>query len=369
MNITFTLSSIIKNESEVLPRMLDSVKKLVTDYVIVDTGSTDNTIPMLLARNITPHFREFTDFGESRTHALQLAFKLCGYSQYTYIVLLDADMELVVNDKDLLLTTLQNEEPDIVLLYQSLGSVQYKNIRMIKASLKDAFYEGCTHEYIQTPEKSKELTLPMDVVYIKDHGDGGCKSDKFERDKRLLEAAINSNPCARYTFYLAQTYKDLGEHQNAINMYHKRIDLGGWIEEVCFSRCCLVDLYLKQNEEHKAVEQALLIRASGRLRPEPFHSLCEYYRNKGDIPEAVKYFSLAQISIHYVRNEIPLFYDTNMEEYHLPFQEFMLWYYIHTKYRGAVKELAKYLLNHPKLPSNMRDCVKVNYDKFYALEE
>ena len=35
--------AIVKNEEEILRTMLDSVKSLVDEYIICDTGSTDNT--------------------------------------------------------------------------------------------------------------------------------------------------------------------------------------------------------------------------------------------------------------------------------------------------------------------------------------
>ena len=41
--ITISLCMIVKNEERVLKRCLDSVKDLVDEIVIVDTGSTDAT--------------------------------------------------------------------------------------------------------------------------------------------------------------------------------------------------------------------------------------------------------------------------------------------------------------------------------------
>ena len=41
--ITISLCMIVKNEEAVLARCLDSVKEVVDEIVIVDTGSTDKT--------------------------------------------------------------------------------------------------------------------------------------------------------------------------------------------------------------------------------------------------------------------------------------------------------------------------------------
>lgn len=41
----------------------------------------------------------------------------------------------------------------------------------------------------------------MKGVWIDDRGDGGCKSDKFERDARLLAQGLNEEPNnVRYMF-------------------------------------------------------------------------------------------------------------------------------------------------------------------------
>ena len=42
--ITISLCMIVKNEEEVLSRCLDSVQGAVEEIIIVDTGSTDNTV-------------------------------------------------------------------------------------------------------------------------------------------------------------------------------------------------------------------------------------------------------------------------------------------------------------------------------------
>ena len=41
--ISISLCMIVKNEEDILARCLDSVKELVDEIVIVDTGSTDGT--------------------------------------------------------------------------------------------------------------------------------------------------------------------------------------------------------------------------------------------------------------------------------------------------------------------------------------
>jgi glycosyltransferase involved in cell wall biosynthesis len=71
------LNMIVKNEAKVLPRLLRSVKDYIDYYVIVDTGSTDQTID-LIQQEMSEygiegevHQREWVNFGVNRQQALE----------------------------------------------------------------------------------------------------------------------------------------------------------------------------------------------------------------------------------------------------------------------------------------------------------
>lgn len=90
--ITVSLCMIVKNESKVLSRCLDSVADLVDEIVIVDTGSTDDTVA--IARLYTDKVYDFKwidDFSAARNYA----FSLC---ECDYIYSADADE--IINDEN-----------------------------------------------------------------------------------------------------------------------------------------------------------------------------------------------------------------------------------------------------------------------------
>lgn len=358
------LNSIVKNEEQTLPRMIDSVSGLVSDYIIVDTGSEDNTPDILSSKEIKVHQRKFDNFESSRTHALHLAINSIPESERdtTYILLLDADMVLKVENQAMLLKTLEQENPDIVLIYQKAGGLLYKNVRMVRASLANIRYIGVTHEYLSYPDGSKLFDIPESITWIDDCCDGGSRHEKLARDRRLLE---NTEQNVRTLFYLAQTYRDMKLYDLAVETYKKRIDVGGWIEEIIYSRYVLIKLYLEVFKDiNSAVIQAQIIQESERPRPEPFYLLCTYFRSINNIPEAVKYLTAAQLSICTVQDNIPLFYETSIEEL-IAFEEYLLWYHMHPKFRGQVKELADQLMTSTTLPPEHKECVQSNYSKFY----
>jgi tetratricopeptide (TPR) repeat protein len=229
---TLCLNMIVKNESKIITRLFDSVCSIIDCYCICDTGSTDNTVSL-----ITEYFDKkgipgkvvvepFKNFCHNRNVALQSCL---GMSEY--VLFLDADMILETKNfnKKLLAAA------DCFYILQGNESFYYQNMRIVRNDGKYK-YVGVTHEYIDTPSGNKTSGFQKDELFIRDIGDGGAKHDKFERDIRLLLDGIKEEPNnVRYYFYLANSYHDSGRFGEAINVYKKRIELGGWIEEVWYS--------------------------------------------------------------------------------------------------------------------------------------
>ncbi len=221
---------IVKNEEKIIERCLESAKNVVDCISICDTGSTDNTIQIIeqfMQKNAIPgkvHKHAWKNFGHNRTlsfEAAQTTLKQLGIPlSSTYLLLLDADMMLEVDpafNKNLL-----NE--DSYLMSQVNCSQVYYNTRLIRASLPWQCL-GVTHEYWSCKIPTDESKL--DTLRINDRDDGGCKSDKFERDIRLLLEGLKNEPeNERYMFYLAQSYKSINNYNESIKWYLERIKKG-----------------------------------------------------------------------------------------------------------------------------------------------
>ncbi len=80
-----SLCMIVKNEEQLLPSCLNSVKDLVDEIIVVDTGSTDKTIEIAKSFGAKIFFFEWVnDFAAARTESLKYATK-------EWILVLDAD--------------------------------------------------------------------------------------------------------------------------------------------------------------------------------------------------------------------------------------------------------------------------------------
>jgi glycosyltransferase involved in cell wall biosynthesis len=246
--------SMIKNESRIIKRCIQSALPVADAICICDTGSTDTTVEVL-----TEYFKDFSvpakvfngpnhlwkNFGYNRSQSFLAAVEFCnelGWDpEHTYAIALDADMELKPQpafDKQSL-TAIGYK------MIQKNAALEYYNTRFLKLGHKWCC-TGVTHEYWDGGETD---TITFDKMYISDIGDGGCKDDKFERDVRLLEQGLIDSPNnPRYLFYLAQSYKDNQQIDKSIELYKRRITAGGWYEEVWYSMYIIMKLYAQKGQ-------------------------------------------------------------------------------------------------------------------------
>jgi tetratricopeptide (TPR) repeat protein len=231
-SLTLCLNMIVKNESKIITRLFDSVVTIIDSYCICDTGSTDDTVDIIKTyfsqKNIPGIIvsEPFKDFCHNRNFALKSAVGLSDY-----ILLMDADMKLEINN----FTKQDLTFADSFNILQGNDSFYYQNMRIVR---NNGLYSYCgvTHEYINVPSANIMRSFSKTQLFIRDIGDGGSKSNKFERDIKLLTDGIKDEPNnVRYHFYLANSYFDHGDFKDAIEMYTKRIQLGGWNQEVWYS--------------------------------------------------------------------------------------------------------------------------------------
>ena len=249
------LTMIVKNESKIIKRCLDSLKEHIDYWVIVDTGSTDGTQEMIKKHleNIPGELHEskFISFGHNRTESLNLS-----KGKGKYILLMDADYEFKVMEKDFKkYITKQNAEGYLLTEGGGLnkdGSYKgfnYRNKIILRNDL-DWVFRGSPHEVADLKGDRDPLCEIYDGAWIHNRYDGGSKSEKYTRDIKLLRKDLQDDPNNdRAMFYLGESYIHLAEQKginegqecvellkNAIECYKKRSEMKNtWSQEVYFS--------------------------------------------------------------------------------------------------------------------------------------
>jgi glycosyltransferase involved in cell wall biosynthesis len=339
----------IRNESKIIQRCLKSVEGVVDAFCVHDTGSTDNTCDLvrefLVGRSGCLSTSEWKDFGHNRTLSFQNAQTYVRDTlkwdlEKTYGLLLDADM---VFNPGTLRTQGLTEKGYTVL--QMNGTLEYPNCRLIR--MDHAWVcRGVTHEYWDGP------TTPLSkaVCWIDDRNDGGCKSDKFERDARLLEEGLEKEPDnVRYMFYLAQTYHCIGRDKDAIQMYKKRFRAGGWDEERWYSLYMIGQSYHKLKEIAKFEKYMNLAYEFRPSRAEPLHKLAKYFRETSQHYKCYHYI-LAGKKIPMSPDS--LFVETEVYTDFFHYEETICLYYLNNKKDGLRRSM-EYMLTKNSNCSNV----------------
>jgi glycosyltransferase involved in cell wall biosynthesis len=286
------LNMIVKNEMANLDRCLRSVADHIACWVICDTGSSDGTQKFIrdffAERNIPGelHSFPFIDFAQARNAALDCAY--ASSLAYDYLLLTDADMELIVEDKEF---RAKLGAPYYDVLQRS--DISYWNSRLVCRNAR-ARYRGVTHEYLDVPHGDGQR---LAGIWFKDHASGANRANKFERDIRLLRLGLKQEPeNPRYWFYLAQSYKDAGRISEAAEAYAKRAAMGGWDEEAWYAQLqearCLRDL----KDEGGFLRCALAAFNQRPHRAEPLYDLARFYRERG-MNEASALFAEAGLAL------------------------------------------------------------------------
>lgn len=292
---TLCLNMIVKNESKIITRLFDSVSPIIDSYCICDTGSTDNTIELIesyfASKNIPGKVVQepFVDFAYNRTFALSAC-----QGMSDYVILLDADMVLKIGNfnKEKL------RESDTCCLLQGNDSFYYQNMRIVKNN-GNYKYTGVTHEYVDIPPGNHNVNIGKNELFILDIGDGGSKNDKFERDIRLLLKGIEDEPGnVRYHFYLANSYKDSGNFEKAIEYYKKRIELKDWEQEVWYSNYNIANIYEHLGKMGDAIYYWLEAYNINPKRLENVYKIVHYYRNTGKSINAKLFYDAAKSLMH-----------------------------------------------------------------------
>lgn len=308
---TVCLNMIVKNESKIITRFLQNIVDFIDFFVIIDTGSEDNT-PIYI-QNFFKNYNhikgiiikeEFIDFGTNRNRAL----KYCqGIGDY--ILLLDADHLLNYNPKDI--NILKNLELDAYSILQGDENYSCQNIRIIKNN--NAFiYKGLTHEVLIALKEVKLKILDKNLISIQDLADGDNRKDKISRDIKLLNIEIESDPgYSRPYFYLANTYFSINVLEKAIEYYKSRIVFGGWNEEMYFSNYRLGLIYIKKKDYKKAIYYFLEAYNCQPKRCENLYYLKKIYNLEGKKFLENLFDLLIKNNLKYDYREF-LFYDKNI---------------------------------------------------------
>lgn len=231
--VTVALMAIVKDEGDVLHRSLASARDFIDAWIILDTGSTDNTEELIgLFLDEIPgelHHTEWSDFSTCRNELLELARNAETPAEWWLTI--DADMEIEAHDG---LREWLSADPDpAVDAWQveiAENDVRWRRPCLIRSTYPWE-YVGPVHEYLNTAEA---FTRPLLGLTLRHFGHPTTREGKWEEYVELLTPGADAGD-PRAVFYLADTLKILGRTEEAAAMYERRAAMGSWEEEAWYA--------------------------------------------------------------------------------------------------------------------------------------
>jgi tetratricopeptide (TPR) repeat protein len=273
----------VKNEEAVMELTLQPlVDAGIKDFLIYDTGSSDNTIQItqdFFIKNQIPNFvieqGEFIDFATSRNRALELTELY--FPDATFMLMLDAEW-ILHNGTDLLKFCEQEKNAlELVYAIQVQGlNIDFSHARLFRCK-KNIKFIGKVHEFPSVVFQKKV----SDLLYFElssTHYQNQKSTARWLRDCDLLLQQLKQDPKnARIAYYLAQTYFCLKDWENAAKWYEYRVAMSGDDEENFLAMFALAATYQILNNKEQAITTYLKAFCIRPHRAEPLIRLAEYY--------------------------------------------------------------------------------------------
>jgi tetratricopeptide (TPR) repeat protein len=210
-NPTLSLCMIVKDEEESLPTCLESISGYVDEIIIIDTGSTDNTVKIAESFNAKVYHHPWENsFSKARNYSLE-------YATCDWILIMDADEEIEVTDAYKLRKTIRDDNVNLIYMPAfskekgGTDSSVYLIERVFKNNL-DFHYEGIVHNTLKFsgPCKSENIVFYHYGYHLNDEQ----MENKFTRTTTLLEEQIkedSTNPMPHHYLAVAFCGKNMND--------------------------------------------------------------------------------------------------------------------------------------------------------------
>ncbi len=283
---------IVRDEACVLGTCLGSIRDVVDEIVVVDTGSADDSVEIARSFDALVERQAWTDdFAEARNKALDLA-------SCEWILYIDADEELAPVTRGQV-TTLLSDAPEVafqLLLRPNARSTPYREYRLWRHDPRIRF-EGAIHEKvvpaIYAVSQADRRPIGVCDLLLTHVGYEGDQTHKHRRNLPLLERQLEVEPDNLFNLHhLARVQEGLGRTAAAVGTLERAVEVArnGPFDDPVGS---LVFGELVRIRRDHGVERADLVAEARRRYPENYLLLFHEGRlrlDEGRFEEALPLF-------------------------------------------------------------------------------
>ncbi|MCM3208586.1 glycosyltransferase family 2 protein [Paenibacillus illinoisensis] len=215
---------IVKNEEENILKCIESLITVVSEIIVVDTGSEDQTLDLIRQKNLKVYSYEWNDnFSDARNFSIKLATK-------PYVFIIDAD-EVVDHTTISEMNRYISEEqtiPGTVIVQSEVsnGKTVSSSVTRLFPNKVDFSYKGNIHEQLWFKNKPVSTLCSTNLV-LRHYGYNKnqlVSKNKFHRNLFLLKKELELNGESPYiNFQIGQSYYVNEEYHEAIVYFDNAI--------------------------------------------------------------------------------------------------------------------------------------------------
>jgi glycosyltransferase involved in cell wall biosynthesis len=281
---TLSLALIVKNEAQVLPRLLDTVT-FADEIIICDTGSTDETVAIAEKYGAKVcHFDWCDDFAAARNYAFSQA-------SGDYIMWLDADDIVLPADAEKIKvwkTKLDNIDTLMCKYVLSEdGSVWFYRERILR-NCPLARWSGRIHEAITLFGNIVRCDVEIHHRPIAAH-----TARNVHIYRQMLKDGQQLN--ARETYYYARELYYSGFYTAALKLFRKFLRMKGSAIDIVEALKIMYFIYIKKKDTDKALWCAYESFKYGRMRADMCCVIADVYVGRGELQRAIDFYLTALI--------------------------------------------------------------------------
>lgn len=271
---------IVRNESQFLADCLRSIQAVADEILVVDTGSSDDTVA--IAREYgaqVTHYSWNDDFAAARNFSIQQA-------KSAWILWLDADERLMPESQEQLLHLLSQARPNsyyrvtIKNWTKEPGNYLLSTAHRLFPNHQGFKFTGKVHEVIIPPpgkRQYKEVRAPIVIEHLGYTLQGEDAQAKEQRNRQILEKLLQDNPDDFMTNFNYAQHLDIYGHWPAARTYYlKSLQLRRLtpaLEAVVYNNLAGLAIRMQDYEAAKAYAEASI-----KLEPRQVAAYYHLYR-------------------------------------------------------------------------------------------
>lgn len=276
-----SLTMIVKNEGKNIEPCLELVQPFCDEVIILDTGSTDDTVAKATAMGakvvLSERFNKDTnseefEYATARNEALS-------YATGDWILWMDAD------DRFHHVRGGLNLDPtvDAYEILVHYGNLRLKHSRLFRNHWGVKFI-GDIHE---VPNVRQCRSATYQLGYVEHLTD--AKPQRIGRNIGILEREFQDKPtCKRTMFYLANAYREAGRLDEAVSLYERYVVQGGnFRDEISLAYFYWANCLYRQRQYDAAIRVARKGLDHDDRWAEIWDLIGECYYLKGEYAKAI----------------------------------------------------------------------------------